>query len=129
MKKEVSFKRDQVAQASFDALKGSLIKASLMYAANYQKDFNLYLATANTTIAMVLVQEDNGIEHPIYYLICNLNDTESKYTYVENLALAAVQAIQRFRHYVLFRKTTILSDCNPMTYILSCQLLGSKYSK
>src|ERR1700722_16452294 len=52
-----------------------------------------------------------------------------KYSYVEKLALAAVQAIQRFRHYVLFRKTTILSDCNPMTYILSRQLLGGKYSK
>jgi len=100
-----------------------------MYAPNYQKDFNLYLARADTTIAMVLVQEDNGIEHPIYYLSKNLNDTESKYSYVEKLALAAIQVIQRFRHYVLFRQTTILSDCNPMTYILSQRLLGGKYSK
>ena len=122
MKKEVPFIWDQVAQASFYALKQSLIKASLMYAPDYQKDFNLYLVIADTTIAMVLVQEDNGIEHPIYYLSRNLNDTEMKYSYVEKLALAAVQAIQRFRHYVLFRKTTILSNCNPMTYILSRQL-------
>jgi len=75
---------------------------------------NLY-----TTIAMVLVHEDDGIEHPIYYLSRNLNDMESKYSYVENLALMVVHAIQRFRHYVLFQKTTIPSDCNPMTYILS----------
>ncbi|MCY6488215.1 RNase H-like domain-containing protein, partial [Actinobacillus pleuropneumoniae] len=68
-------------------------------------------------------------DSPIYYLSRNLNDIESKYSYVEKLALAAVQVIQRFRHYVLFRKTTILSDCNPMTYILSRQLLGGKYSK
>ena len=84
------FDWDQVAQASFDALKEALIKASLMYTPDYQKDFNLYLAAADTTIAMVLVQEDNGIEHPIYYLSRNLNDTESKYSYVEKLALAAV---------------------------------------
>ena len=44
------------------------MKASLMYAPDYLKDFNLYLAAADTTIAMVLVQEDNGIENPIYYL-------------------------------------------------------------
>ena len=100
-----------------------------MYAPDYQKDFNLYLAAADMTIAMVLVQEDNGIEHPIYYLSGNLNDKERKYSYVEKLALAAVQVIQRFRHYVLFRKTTILSDCNPMNYVLSQQLLGGKYSK
>jgi len=107
----------------------SLIKASLMYAPDYQKDFNMYLATTDTTIEMVLVQEGNGNEHPIYYLSRNLNDTKSKYSYVEKLALTVVQVIQRFPHYVLFRKATILSDCNPMNYILSQQLLGGEYSK
>jgi len=84
-----------------------------MYAPGYQKDFNLYLAVADTTIAMVLVQEENGIEHPICYLSKNFNEIESKYSYVEKLALTTVQAIQRFRHYVFFRKTTVLSYCNP----------------
>lgn len=95
-----------------------------MYAPDYQKYFNMYLAAINTTIAMVLLQEDNGIEHLIYYLSHNLNDTERKYSYVEKLALVAIQAVQRFQHYVLFHKTTIVSDCKPMTYILSRQLLG-----
>ncbi len=129
LKKEVTFNWDQVAQASFDALKESLVKASLMYAPDYQKYFNLYLAVADTTITMVLVQEHNGIEHPVYYLSRNLNDTEKKWSYVENMALAAIQAVQIFRYYILFRKTTILSDCNPMTDILSRQLLGGKHSK
>jgi len=96
LKNEVPFIWDEVAQASFDALKESLMKASLMYAPDYQKDFNLYLVAVDTTIAMVLVQEDNGIEHPIYYLRKNLNDTESIYSYIEKLALVAIQAIQRF---------------------------------
>jgi len=95
------------------------MKASLMYAPDYLKDFNLYLVAADTTITMVLVQEDNGIEHPIYYLSKKLNDIERKYSYVEKVVLVTVQVIQRFRHYVLLRKTTFLSDCNPMTYILS----------
>eukprot|EP00253_Pinus_taeda_P026101 PITA_26101 len=54
LKKEVPFVWDQVAQASFDALKKSLIQASLMYAPDYQKDFNLYLAAADMTITMLL---------------------------------------------------------------------------
>jgi hypothetical protein len=32
-----------------------------MYAPNYQRDYYLYLAAADTTIAMVLVQEENGL--------------------------------------------------------------------
>lgn len=129
LKKWVPFHWDQVVQSSFDALKDSLIKSSLMYAPNYQKYFYLYLVVADTTISMVLVQENDGIEHLINYLSRNLNDTESKYSYIEKLALAAIQAVQRFCHYILLSKTTIVSDCNPMTYILSRQLLGGKYSK
>ena len=84
---------------------------------------------AETTITMVLVQVEEGIEHPIYYLSHNINDMEVKYSYVEKLALAAVQVVQRFCHYILLQKTIIVSDCNPMTYILSRQFLGGKYSK
>ena len=43
--------------------------------------------------------------------------------------MAAVQVVQRFRHYILLRKTTVISNCNPMMYILTKQLLGGKYSK
>ena len=98
-----------------------------MYPPNYQNDYFLYIVVAETTIAMVLVQVENGIEHLIYYLSCNLNDTKVKYSYMEKLALAAIQVVQIFCHYILLRKTTIVSDCNPMTYILSRQLLGAKY--
>ena len=85
LKNGVPFHWDQVAQDSFDAVKDTLVWASLMYPRNYQNDYFLYVV-AETTIAMVLVQVEDGIEHPIYYLSRNLNDTEVKYSYVENLA-------------------------------------------
>ena len=69
-----------------------------MYSPNYQNDYFLYLATTDTTIATVLVQEEDRIEHPIYYLSF---DTEVKHSYVEKLALASVQVVQIFHHYIL----------------------------
>jgi hypothetical protein len=79
---------------------------------------------------MVLIQEDdNHDEHVIYYLSRSLSSTKIKYQHVEKLSLAAVQAVQRFRHYILSRKTTVISHCNPMQHILTHQLLGGKYSK
>ena len=90
----------------------------------------MYLVASYSTIGMVLVQEDEfGTEHVIYYLSRTLNPTELKYSHVEKLALAAVQVVQRFRHYILLRKTMVISNCNPMIYILTKQLLGGKYSK
>eukprot|EP00253_Pinus_taeda_P003989 PITA_03989 len=117
-------------EESFAHLKTLLVSAPLLRPPNYHRDYTLYLATADTTIGMVLVQDDeDGIEHVNYYLSRNLLDTETRYAYVEKLALATVCAVQRFRHYILLRTTTLISDCNPMTYILLRQLLGGKYSK
>lgn len=56
-------------------------------------------------------------------------DTKTKYSHIENLVLLAMQSVQRFRHYILFCKTTIISNCNPPCYILLCQIHGRKYSK
>jgi hypothetical protein len=76
---------------------------------------------------MFLVQEDDSHdEHVIYYLIRSLMTTETKYLHVEKLALAIVQVVQRFRHYILLRGTTVIYDCNPMQHILTRQLLGGK---
>ena len=56
LKKGVPFHWDQVAQASFDAVKDTLVRASLMYPPNYQNDYFLYITAVDTTISMVLVQ-------------------------------------------------------------------------
>jgi hypothetical protein len=70
---------------------------------------------------MVLVQEDDSHDsrHVIYYFSQSLMTIETKYLHVEKLALAAVQAVQRFRHYILLCRTTFISDCNPMQHILT----------
>ena len=127
LKQNVPFHWDDIAQESFEKLKTLLVNAPLLRPPNYHRDFTLYLATAFSTIAMVLVQDDDdGNEHVVYYLSRNLLDTETHYAHVEKLALAAVHVVQRFCHYILLRTITVVSDCNPMTYILSRQLLGGK---
>ena len=79
---------------------------------------------------MVLVQEDpNGEEHVIYYLSKSLSGPKLRYSHVEKLALAVVIAVQRFRHYILLRTTTVIADSNPMYHVLTRQVLGGKYSK
>jgi hypothetical protein len=59
LKKYVPFFYDEASQRSFDALKHALTTAPLLRPPNYNKDFLLYLAVADSTIGMVLVQEDD----------------------------------------------------------------------
>jgi hypothetical protein len=130
LKKDAEFIWDTVANNSFEALNLSLTQAPLLFPPDYSRDYFLYLVASEYTIGMVLVQEDDkGDEHVVYYLSRSLTSTEIKYQHVEKLALAVVQVVQRFRHYILLRKTTVISHCNPMQHILTCQFLGGKYSK
>ena len=86
---------DEVAQKYFDDLKVFLVNAPMLHPLDYYRDYFLYLAMTPSTIVMVSVQDDDeGNEHVIYYLSHNLLDTKN--AHVEKLALAAVQAVQRF---------------------------------
>jgi hypothetical protein len=60
LKKDVPFFWDEAAQCSFDALKHAFTTAPLLQPPNYNKDLLLYLATVESTIGMVLVQEDDS---------------------------------------------------------------------
>jgi hypothetical protein len=120
LKKDVPFYLDDAAQRSFNTLKHALTMAPLLRPPNYNKDFLLYLAIAKSTIGMVLVQEDDCFsEYVIYYLSRGLVGPELNYSHIEKLVLAIVHAIQRFHHYVLFRKTTIIVVVNPFQYMLT----------
>jgi hypothetical protein len=127
LKKGSEFVWDKTTNNAFEALKLSLTKAPLLFPPDYSRYYFLYLAASEYTISMVLMQEDDAHdEHVIYYLSRSLTSTEIKYQHVEKLALVAVQAVQRFCHYILARKTTVISHCNPMQHILTRQLLGGK---
>jgi hypothetical protein len=130
LKKGFEFVWDTITNKVFEALKLSLTCALLLFPPNYSRDYFLYLAASDYTIGMVLVQDDDANDkHVINYLIQSITPTETKYLHVEKLALAAVQAVQCFWHYILFGKTTVISNCNPMQHILTGQFLGGKYSK
>jgi hypothetical protein len=69
LKKDVPFFWDEAAQFSFDALKHALTIAPFLWPPNYNKDFLLYLVVVESTIGMVLFQEDDSFSgYVIYYL-------------------------------------------------------------
>jgi hypothetical protein len=68
LKKGVPFHWYKAAHISFEVLKHTLTSAPLLWPPNYNKYFLFYLATAKSTIGMVLVQEDDFLsEYVIYY--------------------------------------------------------------
>jgi hypothetical protein len=130
MNKGVTFHWDKSSQFSLEAFKCALMSAPLLRPPNYNKDLLLYLAAKESTIGMVLVQEDNLLEeHVIYYLSRGLVRIELNYSHVEKLALAAVHDVQWFCHYILFRKPTIIVVANLFQYISTRRVIDGKISR
>ena len=111
-------------------MKKALLSAPLLHPPDYSRDFILYLAASESTIGVVLVQEDDKlVEHVVYYLSHALAGPELRYSHVEKLALAAVYVVHRLRHYILLRTTTVVADVNPFQYVLSRWIVVGKFYK
>ena len=114
LKQDIPFVWDETTQLDFEALNKSLLSAPFLCPPDYSRDFILYLAASESTIGVVLVQEDDKLqEHVIYYLSRALAVPELRYSHVEKLALAIVYVVQRLRHYILLKTTTVVVDVNP----------------
>ena len=90
----------------------------------------MYLAASESTVGVVLVQEDDMLqEHVVYYLSRALAKPELRYSHIEKLALAVVYVVQRLRHYILLRTTMVVAGVNPFQYVLPWWIVGGKFNK
>ena len=61
LKQDTPFVWDKTAQLAFEELKKDLLSAPLLRPPDYSCDFILYLSASESTIGVVLVQEDDNI--------------------------------------------------------------------
>ncbi|XP_026458895.1 uncharacterized protein LOC113359488 [Papaver somniferum] len=79
----------------------------------------LYTASSDVTIGEMLAQEDEeGVEHPIYYYIRTIKDAQLRYRKSEITCLALAHAMQRFGHYLLSNRVVLVSKADPIKFLL-----------
>ena len=130
LQSNIPFFWDTYAHESFDALKQALTSTPLIRPPDFDRDFILYISASTYSVAGVLIQEDdNGIEHVIYYVSKNLVGPPVSYSSEEKLVLAVVFSVQKLRHYILMRSTKVVTNSNPMAFLLSHRILTGKYAR
>ena len=81
---------------------------------DFGKEFLLFTGVSDYGIGAILSQIQNGNEVVIAYDSRQLKPPERKYPTVEKEALAVVDAIKKFRHYLLDQPFTGISDHRPL---------------
>lgn len=107
-------------QCAFDNAKSLLANAPVLTAPNFEKPFLLAVdASAFGAGAVLLQEDDKGVEHPVSYFSKKFNCHQQVYSTVEKEALALVLAVQHFEVYLssVCGPIVIYTDHNPLTFL------------
>ncbi|KAK8948574.1 hypothetical protein KSP39_PZI005171 [Platanthera zijinensis] len=104
-------------QAAFEALKQYLASPPLLSKPTPGETLFLYLAVTPATLSLVLVKDEGGVQHPVYYLSKILSDAETRYQAADKTALTLVFSARKLRPYFQAHTIKVLNEL-PLRAIL-----------
>ena len=116
-KKSRGFSWTPAEQKAFDILKGKLIKAPILAYPRSDCLYILYTDASNHCIGAVLSQIQDETEKVIAYGSRMLTSAEEGYSTTEKECLGVVHFVREYRHYLLGRRFTIVSDHRPLVWL------------
>jgi hypothetical protein len=118
-RKSAIWKWESAQQNAFDKLKVLLASAPTLKQNDPKSPYVLKTDASNYALGAVLTQRSEDGEHPIEYASRTLNQSEINYSTTEKEALAVVWALDKFRGYVEGSPVTVISDHQPLKWLLS----------
>ena len=88
----------------------------------------MYLAVSEVAVSAVLFHEENKKQRPVFYVSRMLLDAETRYSAVEKMVLALVNAKKKLRHYFETHLVIVITDF-PIKQILSKSDLSGRLTK
>ena len=117
--KKSKFKWDEKCQGAFQEIKNMLINAPVLRIPDFEKPFILYVDASQVGIGGVLMQEHEGVEHPVGYYSRKLLPYQCSYSTIEKEALGLIMSLNHFDVYVkgAGRPVRVFTDHNPLVFL------------
>jgi len=113
-------------QKVFDDLKVTLSTPPVLAYPDYQKPFELHTDASQQGLGAVLYQEQEGQKRVIAYASRALSKSEKNYSAYKLEFLALKWGVtEKFSDYLAMNQFTVLTDNNPLTYILTTAKLDA----
>ncbi|KAH9714403.1 hypothetical protein KPL71_020650 [Citrus sinensis] len=97
-------------EEAFGQLKEYLARAPLLSTPREGDQLFLYLAISEWATSSVLVREEEGKQHPVYYTSKALVDAETRYPLMERWELALITAARKLRPYFQAHQIVVMTD-------------------
>ena len=124
LKGKTSFEWSADCQQAFDNAKLLLSTAPVLAAPRLDQPFEIQVDASQVGAGAVLMQEDDdGIDRPVCYFSRNFNKYQANYSTIDKEALALVWVLQHLDVYVGggVYPVVVFSDHNPLTFLHSLQ--------
>ncbi|KAF8087108.1 hypothetical protein N665_0599s0004 [Sinapis alba] len=119
---------DEACEKPFTALKRYLTTPPVLAKPDACDTLYLYIAVSPSAVSSVLIKEDRGEQHPVFYTSKRLTDTETRYPTFERMALAVVTSARKLCPYFQSHSTIVLTNL-PLRTILQSANQSGRLSK
>ena len=125
-KKRTQFKWENPQQKAFDAIKEKLSNPPVLAFADYKLPFKLHTDASISGLGAVLYQQQGGLDRVIAYASRSLKPSERNYPAHKLEFLALKWAVtDKFHDYLYGAKFEVVTDNNPLTYVLTSAKLDA----
>ena len=120
LRKGEKFAWNSKCQKAFDQIKAIFISKPVLKTPDFDNPFILSIDASDRGIGAILEQRDSdGVKHPVAYFSKKLTKCQSKYSTIEEEALALIISLQHFEVYLSMgnRLIEVWTDHNPLLFI------------
>ncbi|GFU07266.1 transposon Tf2-6 polyprotein [Trichonephila clavipes] len=131
LRKDSLFQFYAEQQTAFQKLKYLLSQQPVLSIFNQNSPTEIHTDASIDGLGAVLLQNsihDNQF-HPVFYMSKKTSDHERKYTSFELEVLAVVEALKKFRIYVLRTSFKVITDCDALVKTLSKKELNPRIAR
>ena len=130
MKKDQPWQWGEAQAAAFVKLKEALCGTTILRLPDHYKPFILTTDWSQKGMGAILSQVGtDGVEHPICYASRSCNPAEQNYSSFDGECLAVVWATSHFRSYLFGNSFTLVTDHEPLKWIMTTEKLTGKLAR
>ncbi|CAJ2673582.1 unnamed protein product [Trifolium pratense] len=110
LRKEAAFEWTDECEQALQHLKKALSEPPVLSRPDVEEVLYIYLSVASEAVSAALVRETTQGQKPVYFTSKALQGPELRYTQIEKVALALINAARRLRHYFLAHTIVVRTD-------------------
>ena len=124
--KSANWKWGEEEQSAFNSLRDRLMSPPILAYPDYERPFVLHVDACASGLGAVLCQESDGMERVISYASRGLSQSERNYPAHKLEFLALKWSVtEKFNDYLYGHEFSVLTDNNPLTYVLTSAKLDA----